>query len=109
MNKELRDPANISYAAVVGAIVTVVVLTALIIWADLMPVVKDWLKATFSHHWVGKGVIGIVVFSISGLMAGAGKPRTDDQLASAINYLFMTSLLGMMLLTIFFGYEAFLK
>ncbi len=109
MTQSPRDSANISYAAVIGATVTVVALTILIIWADLMPTVKDWLKTTFSHHWIGKGAVGIIIFSVSGLIGGAGKPKNEDQLAGAMSYLFFTSIVCMLLLGIFFGYEAFLK
>lgn len=109
MKQSLRDQTNLPFAAVVGAIVTIIALTLLIVWADLMPTVKDWLKATFSHHWVGKGVIAVIIFFVSGLIASAGQPKTDDQLAGAVKRLFVTSMVGMSILTVFFFYEAFLK
>lgn len=108
-NQPSRDPANLSYAAVFGAMVAVVAVTALTIWGDLMPEIKDWLKEMFSHHWIGKGVIGAIVFCVSGLMAGAGKPKTEEQLANSAGWLFIITMVCILLLGVFFTYEAFLK
>lgn len=109
MTHPSRDPANLSYAAVVGATVTVALVTLLIVVADLTPAVKDWLKATFSHHWIGKGVIGIIIFFASGLAVASGRPKNEDELAKAVASLFLVTIAGMVVLTVFFGYEAFVK
>jgi hypothetical protein len=35
---------------------------AITIVSDLYLPIKDWLKATHGHHWVGKGIWTVVLF-----------------------------------------------
>lgn len=47
---------------VVSCMITVVVVTALTVAAEMSAPLKEGLKRLFFHHWVGKGVIALVVF-----------------------------------------------
>ncbi len=104
-----RDPANLSYAALIGATVSVVFLTILIIVADLEPAVKDWLKATFTHHWVGKGLLATIVLFVSGALFLGGGPKSEHDHAKAGHSLYVTTIAASIVLLIFFLYEAFVK
>lgn len=104
-----RDPSNISYAALTGATVTVIFLTILIAWAEFQPGLKDWLKTTFTHHWVGKSLLGAAVFCLSGVLASVGQPKSEAQVAQAGRSLYWTTIIGAIGLTVFFFFEAFLK
>lgn len=46
-----------SFAATVSGICTVVFVTLITVLADLAPALKNWLRDTFTHHWIGKGVL----------------------------------------------------
>ena len=48
----------------IAAMVTSVMLAVLIVSAEEIPALKDWLKATFYHHWLGKGALAIAVFIV---------------------------------------------
>ncbi len=48
----------------IAAMVTSVMLAVLIVSAEEIPALKDWLKATFTHHWLGKGALAIAVFIV---------------------------------------------
>ena len=48
----------------IAAMVTAVMLAVLIVSAEEIPALKDWLKATFYHHWLGKGALAIIVFIV---------------------------------------------
>jgi hypothetical protein len=52
----------------ISAIVTIIFVALITIFSELSPPLKDWLKATFIHHWIGKGIISIGIFSIFGLL-----------------------------------------
>ena len=39
-------------------------LAALIIGAEEIPALKDWLKETFYHHWLGKGALALGAFTV---------------------------------------------
>ena len=91
----------------IGAIIFVVVVT---VAADLYLPLKDLLKGIFSHHWVGKGILAVLVFGACSLVTfpfslNASAQRTTKHLT----YLFGVSVAGALSLFIFFVYEAFLK
>ncbi len=48
----------------IAAIAASVMLALLIISAEEIPTLKNWLKATFYHHWLGKGVLAIGLFVV---------------------------------------------
>ncbi len=51
-----------------ATIVTSLLLAALIVSAEEIPALKDWLKATFYHHWLGKGALALGSFAIVSLV-----------------------------------------
>ena len=51
----------------IAAIATSVMLAALIVVAEEIPALKDWLKQTFYHHWLGKGVLALGLFTVVSL------------------------------------------
>lgn len=104
-----RDSSNLSFAALVGATAAVIFLTALIIAAEESAGLKSWLKEVFSHHWVGKSILGTIMFFLSGAFAAGGLPRSETTVARAGLVLFWTTVLGLVVLTAFFFFEAFIK
>lgn len=55
-----REHIAISVHYAVAA--TSIALVALIVAAERYAPLKDWLKATFTHHWLGKGALAILFF-----------------------------------------------
>lgn len=51
-------------AVAIAAMATSLMLAALIIGAEEIPALKNWLKATFSHHWLGKGALALMAFAV---------------------------------------------
>jgi len=45
-----------------ATIVTIISVTVMTIAAELSTRFKDFLTNTFWHHWIGKGIIALVVF-----------------------------------------------
>ena len=60
----MKDKQSILSAIIVSAILTISVIVFLTIFGELNPVFKAWLTNTFSHHWIGKSAISILVFLI---------------------------------------------
>lgn len=52
----------------IATITTSIMLAALIVAAEEIPALKNWLKATFYHHWLGKGVLALGLFTIVNLL-----------------------------------------
>jgi len=57
----------------IATIVTVLALAVLIVVAEETPVLKDWLKITFYHHWLGKGVLALGLFAVTSVVFGLKK------------------------------------
>jgi hypothetical protein len=51
----------------IATILTSIMLAALIVGAEEIPALKNWLKLTFYHHWLGKSVLALGLFTIVSL------------------------------------------
>ncbi|HEY4475672.1 MAG TPA: hypothetical protein VJB92_03050 [Candidatus Paceibacterota bacterium] len=105
MDKKIR----ISSAAVLSSIIVIVFITAITIIADLNPALKDWLKNTFSHHWIGKGILSVVIFAVLTFLFSILPAKDSDAgLAKKLSGLFWISVLGTLAIFGFYFYEALL-
>jgi len=49
----------------IAATVTSLMLAVLIIFSEESPALTAWLKATFYHHWLGKGALALILFTVT--------------------------------------------
>lgn len=106
MKTELK--IKIVNAFTVSAIITAIFITAITIYADLNPALKDWLKNTFTHHWIGKGVLTAIIFIIFiPLLLFIFPNDNKEQLIKSLKILFWTTVLGTLAIFGFFIYEYF--
>ena len=61
----MRDKQSILSAIIISAILTIVVIVILTVCGELDAGFKGWLTQTFSHHWIGKSIISVLVFLVS--------------------------------------------
>src|SRR3989344_3621720 len=61
----MQDKQSILSAIILSAILTIVVIALLTVCGELDAGFKGWLTQTFSHHWIGKSIISILVFLVS--------------------------------------------
>jgi hypothetical protein len=59
-----RNLMKFLQAAAVGSVAASVLVAMLTIVGEEWAPLKDWLKSTFTHHWLGKGALSIVTFSV---------------------------------------------
>jgi len=94
---------------IAGGIISIALVTILTVVGDLYSPLKDWLKVTFSHHWIGKGVLSTVALILGGIGGGLfeidGRKQTADKLLSALA---IVLIVGIIALLLFYYYEAFL-
>jgi len=50
----------------IGGVFAILFITAATIGGELYTPFKNWLADTFSHHWVGKGILSTVIFFVVG-------------------------------------------
>ncbi|OGG57113.1 hypothetical protein A2680_04160 [Candidatus Kaiserbacteria bacterium RIFCSPHIGHO2_01_FULL_55_37] len=66
----------------IATIITALMLAVLIVAAEEVPALKDWLKATFYHHWLGKGALALGVFAV--VSVALSKQRSATRLSTVI-------------------------
>lgn len=54
----------------IAVMATSLMLAVLIIAAEETPALKNWLKATFYHHWLGKGALSLGLFALISIVLG---------------------------------------
>lgn len=102
----MKNGTPIIRAYTSGATIAVVFLVFLTILAELQVPLKDWLKTTFSHHWIGKGVLTAALFIVAGFLLSSRRRNSDEEEASRwIVVLAWTVILGTVVLYFFFLYE----
>ena len=56
---------SVPSSVILSAILTIVVIVLLTVCGELDAGFKGWLTQTFSHHWIGKSIISVLVFLVS--------------------------------------------
>lgn len=104
--KDKKNKLISSFA--VAAVVAIVFITFATIFGELYSPFKDWLKETFNHHWIGKGVIAIAIFYALGFLGYFKAKDSDDALVTVLKIVFWVALVGIFAITGFYLYEYFL-
>lgn len=68
----------------IASTVTFLMLAVLIVGAEKAPDLKNWLKVTFYHHWLGKGALALILFTAISLLA-----RFKSDTANVSRYIFL--------------------
>ncbi len=96
------------FGSTIGSIFSIVVISVLTIMADLEPKLKDWLKETFAHHWVGKGILALIVFVVVTIAVSAiAKKISEEKIVIAVKVLGIVTILSALVLIAFFLFETF--
>ena len=92
----------------VSAIVAIVFITFATIFGELYKPFKNYLADTFSHHWIGKGVIAIVIFYLLGFLEYFKAKGDEDVMIIMLKILFWITVVGVLAISGFYLYEYFL-
>ena len=98
---------KIIHSFATAAIVAIIFIVVATILGELYKPFKDWLKETFYHHWMGKGIIAIVIFYLLGF-TGFRSSESEDKMISMLRMLFWIALIGALTITVFYLYEYFI-
>jgi len=110
MTEQNDKQPNSSMAATIAAICAIFFITFITVLADLVLPLKDWLKAVFTHHWIGKGALSVGLFIFLYLLLKKTlPPPSESRPASMVRLLSWFAVLGTLLLFGFFLYETFWK
>lgn len=86
-----------------AAIVTIVFVVVITIWAELFAPLKDWLKSFSGHHWTSKSIFSVLLFAAATVVLYL-LPRqySDDHLKRTLGFLLVFTILGTVVITLFF-------
>lgn len=91
------------FASSIASTAAVLFATAITIWAELSPPLKESLKNLTGHHWVTKSVGTMLVYILVFIIAYASrKELKTEAVRGSLNTLIGTSLLGTLALFAFF-------
>lgn len=94
---------------IAGGIFAVALVTVLTVVGDLYSPLKDWLKATFYHHWIGKGVLSATSVILGALLGAIIETEEKKRLTEKLLSILSTAvIIGIIVLLLFYYYEAFL-
>ena len=87
----------------VGLVVAILFTSILVVVKEENPGVKDWLKATFSHHWIGHGILTLAVFALSSLIAYPfGKGMNAEKSTWTV---LLVTVIGILIILVFYLVE----
>lgn len=76
------DKPKLINASAYAAIVTVIFVVVITVWAELSVPLKDWLKNFSGHHWTSKSIFSVLLYGIAAAILywaphkhGAERPR----------------------------------
>mgnify|MGYP001615390955 FL=1 len=88
-----------------AAILTIVFIVGITLWAELSVPLKDWLKSISGHHWTSKSILSMLLFIIALLLFyGLSRQWKDDdqKLKKTLALLIATATLGVIVIALFF-------
>lgn len=95
---------------ITGAIIAVVFIILITIIAEFSPDTKFFLKNTFTHHWIGKSVLSLIIFIAASLIFWIISAKTDiKKICANIRILIFSVAAGSLAILLFFVYETFYK
>ncbi|MCR4284402.1 MAG: hypothetical protein NUV64_03790 [Parcubacteria group bacterium] len=103
LEKKLKIIASFTIAA----IITILFITFATIFGEFNKPFKNWLALTFGHHWVGKGVIAVVIFFVVVVLHWVASLKMhpiaiDTKVRRLLLVLFATSILSTLTIIGFF-------
>lgn len=106
MNRKLKLTESI----ILSSIAVAIFIPAITIAAELAVPLKEWLKNTFYHHWVGKSLIAVIVFAGLSILVFAIPYKASLERISRLLFILSTLVfLGTLAIFGFFSYETFFK
>jgi len=105
-NRKLK----LAQSIILSSIVIVIFIPVITIAAELTAPLKEWLKNTFYHHWVGKSLISVIVFAAVCPLTFVIPYKASLERINRLLFILVTLvLLGALAIFGFFFYDTFLK
>ena len=103
-----KNKKKIKNSFAIAASVAIVFIVFATIFGELYKPFKNSLKDIFSHHWIGKGVIAIVIFYALGFLGYFKASSSEKVLITVLKVVFWIAVVGVLAISAFYLYEYFL-
>jgi len=86
-----------------ASIITIVFVVVITIWTELSVPLKDWLKNFSGHHWTSKSIFSALLFAVATVILYLlPYKHSDDRLKRTLGFLLLFTVLGTIIITLFF-------
>jgi len=86
-----------------AAILTIVFVAVITIWAELSAPLKDWLKNFSGHHWTSKSIFSVLLYAAATAVLYRGfRSPSEDTLRKALVYILISTAFGIIILAAFY-------
>ena len=86
-----------------AAIITIIFVVVITIWAELSVPLKDWLKNFAGHHWTSKSIFSVLLYAVATVVLYLSPHKhADDRLKKILGFVLVSTALGTVIITLFF-------
>lgn len=86
-----------------AAIITIIFVVVIVIWAELSAPLKDWLKNFSGHHWTSKSIFSVLLYTIVAIALYLTPQKySDEHLQRTLGFLLISTILGTIIITLFY-------
>lgn len=106
--KTIINRSSIIPSSVIAYAVAALFNAILVVIKETNPSIMTWLKVTFTHHWIGQGILVITVFVVVLLITMfTYKTQLTEDLIRKLEYIALIStLLSIIIIAGFYATEA---
>lgn len=97
------NKSKLILASTYSAILTIIFIVIITIWAEESAPLKDWLKNFSGHHWTTKSIFSLILFAASGFLVYLSPMAVSDKkISSSVKFTIISTLLGCLALTLYY-------
>ena len=86
-----------------AAVITIIFVVVITIFAELSAPLKDWLKNFSGHHWTSKSIFSVLIYALTTTVLYFSLPKhSNNSLKKTLGFLLILTLLGVIIITLFF-------
>jgi hypothetical protein len=99
----MKNKPKLIISSAYAAIITIVFVVVVTIWAELFAPLKDWLKNFSGHHWTSKSIFSALLYTAATIVLYLSPNKhSDTRLKETLGFLLMFTILGVIIVTLFF-------
>jgi len=91
------------FASALAAIITIVFVVTITVWADLSIPLKNWLKSFSGHHWTSKSIFSALLYmATTVIFYWSFRNQSEIVLRRLLVFLLVFIVLGVLSITAFY-------